>query len=228
MSASWTPQLQGAHDISIMEYAIGKYNPNELFLINHFHIYLQVTSLYDILIYNTTAINLEIIQGSRISSHTTTIQCIDAPKPPSKAKQIWRSYVNDHLIPYANSHSLKWDIATTPTYKPLSFISNDNKTLYNITESGITNNILGTNTARSISFYTHSIPCELPREVVETFTAVDIAILPTHIQILCQNNISMHGSTNDSPTYHNLCDGFKNICGYIHFPPTMGSSCYHI
>ncbi len=57
---TWTPQPQGPADFSIMEYATGKYDTQEIILLNRYCLYLQVLSLYDIMLLNLSEIHPDI------------------------------------------------------------------------------------------------------------------------------------------------------------------------
>jgi hypothetical protein len=96
-NSQWIPQVLGISDISLMDYAIGKYSAADLFLLNQYRLYLQVISLYNSLTYDLILIHPNIVEGQRVTSHSPTIEWIDFPCPPKKRKQFGNT-IYQHLL----------------------------------------------------------------------------------------------------------------------------------
>jgi hypothetical protein len=112
----WTPQPQDPADLSIMEYATGKYDTHEIILLNRYHLYLQVISLYDIMLSNLSEIHPDIQKGECITTRESNIFWVNFPKPPKKAKQIWLHFLQTHVALYISSTTMEWNTDAHPNY----------------------------------------------------------------------------------------------------------------
>jgi hypothetical protein len=101
--AQWFPTPQGINGISLMTYASGKYDKKSTMLLNKYRMHLQITSLYDMLLYNLSTIHPDILAGRHISSWISTIYWVEVLPPPKRAKELWKDFLTNHIIPYLNS-----------------------------------------------------------------------------------------------------------------------------
>jgi hypothetical protein len=128
-------------------------------LLNRYRIYLQVTSLFDIMTYDLKQIHPDIMKGNRIPSQTSTIYWVDFPTPPKKAKKILIEFITNLIIPYTTSMNRTWNEFCTPMYHVTYFTSRDKTHLYHKSITGyIVHDMIGHSETRGTTYYLSSTP----------------------------------------------------------------------
>lgn len=88
--STWCPKPQGDGDFSLIEFASCIFTTTELNMINCYHIYLQVITLYDLILYDISAIHPEIEQALRVKSRQRAIFWVNFPNPPKSTNPYGR------------------------------------------------------------------------------------------------------------------------------------------
>ncbi len=92
-------------------------------MINCYHIYLQVITLYDLILYDVSAIHPEIEQALRVKSRQRAIFWVNFPNPPKKYQSLWKTFIKDHIKPIWVETNVLWHTNSTATYHTTFSIS---------------------------------------------------------------------------------------------------------
>ena len=82
-----------------MEVAVRTYSKKGSKMINRCRIYLQIISVYDLLIYSTNKIHPAYKEREIPLSRSSKICRPAIPKPPKHYWQLWNSFINLHIEP---------------------------------------------------------------------------------------------------------------------------------
>jgi hypothetical protein len=81
LPSTWAPSPRHSMDIPIMEIATSKYDKTGSWIINKCRIYLQLISIFDLLIHNMTDIHPSYIQGGLPQLRLSSILWPSIQKP---------------------------------------------------------------------------------------------------------------------------------------------------
>jgi hypothetical protein len=135
-SATWTPSAVGVGDIPIMELAIQVYNSRGTIMINRCRLYLNVISIYDLLVYGGSKIHPSFLQREYPPSRHSTISWPSYPCPPKSYWQLWSHIIHCHVTPYCKSQSIQWFPKISATYVNIFFRHHSNFKLYKFDSGG--------------------------------------------------------------------------------------------
>jgi hypothetical protein len=111
-SMSWIPSSQGAYDVPIMKLATNVHNSKGSAMINSCHLYLNLLSIYDLLLYQKFTIHPSFPLGEYPPSQVPLLW----PAYPKPTKTFW-NYLHCYVNPYISTRCLQWSSSVTPKYK---------------------------------------------------------------------------------------------------------------
>jgi len=97
------------NDIPIMEIAVKCFNKKGSKMINWCRLFLQIISVYDLLIYKTDRLHPTYIKGEIPISRHSTIAWPAYPRPPKNYWKLWHSFIHFHIEPYVQKLPLQWN-----------------------------------------------------------------------------------------------------------------------
>lgn len=115
-SSVWIPTPQGNQEIPLMEIVSRHYGSKEAIMINCYRLYLQVISLYDLLLYNGTEIHPDFLIGRHATGRKSAIYWVSFPKPPKKYLLVWKQFLETHIKPIT-PYPVQWTKEITPNYR---------------------------------------------------------------------------------------------------------------
>jgi hypothetical protein len=95
-----------------------------------------VYTLNDLITYDSMQIHPEIARGKHITSWTSTIHWVNAPKPPKKDVALWISFLDTHVRPFMTQDPTRWYQETSPTYYTIFVLETSSHHQYQITTGG--------------------------------------------------------------------------------------------
>ena len=199
-------------------------------MLNRCRMYLQLISLYDLLIYNTTEIHPAYLTGHIPTSRRSPMLWPNLPRPPKQYWSLWLSFLHAHIIPRIQTTRLSWDVPSI-RYSPIFFIHRCSIHLYSLSEGQLTKfNYQKAPHTKFQAIYLH-VPyvCELEFNPNDFFP-VDIHHHDKGLSIVSDfphNEHTIPGmstTTNIREAFYTMHPSLQSICGNIQFPPDGGDT----
>jgi len=124
----WCPLPITTNDLPIMEIAVKHFSKKGSKMINRFRLFLQIISVYDLLIYKTNRMHPAYIKGEIPISQNSTIAWPAYPRPPKNYWKLWHSFIHFHIEPYVQKLPLQWNTHTSLHFS--SSLNTDTATTY--------------------------------------------------------------------------------------------------
>lgn len=99
-------------------------------MINRYHLYLQLFSLCDIIIYNQKNIHPDILNGKRPESRQTLYFWVNFKRPPKKIWIYGISFLTQHIQPILDQIEVHWNTECMPNYHTTFLLSHTDRHLY--------------------------------------------------------------------------------------------------
>jgi hypothetical protein len=111
---AWTPTLPMIHDLMLMDYFVSrKFKPQQLEVLNHCRIYLQVLSLTDIVTADGKQIIIPALNGNKLTDRKSTLNWPIQQRPTKSAWKLWASALQ-HLHTNGTLHEPLTDWLSSP------------------------------------------------------------------------------------------------------------------
>jgi len=134
-SHSWTPAPLGNGEIAIMQIAVAHYNKKGSAIINKCRPFLQVFSLYDLLIYNSNIIHPSYMRGELVPSRTSIISWPSITKPPKHYWSLWSHFTYKVLTPILERTQVQWGECTSYRFTPSFYKYKNSFHLYQLVDN---------------------------------------------------------------------------------------------
>jgi hypothetical protein len=123
-----TPSKCGPHDISFT--SLWQKGSK---MISRCCLNLQITTLFDIMLYDGTNIHPKYIHGIRPLSRSFILWWPDHPTLPKQYRKLWSSFLHSHILPYIYTNQIHWDRTVKPNYKMTFYKSHTSHHLLSFT-----------------------------------------------------------------------------------------------
>ncbi len=189
-----TPYYQGTHNIELMRVACRHYNCKDSIFINRYRLYLQVTTLYDIITYDGKKIHPQILHGECIDSRQYHHTWVQFRKPPKWIRSIWKAFLDTYIAPILQDITITWNTHTTPNYSNAFFLHLTNKMLYKKIDQGYLEYMPKTrrNADPRPQYQKTTSLIQLSQDITNGLTEVDVSHEKSSIIILCSAHINTH------------------------------------
>ncbi len=134
---TWLPTPLKSTDPSLMEIAVRMYNKKGSAIINRCRIYLQLVSLYDLLLFHKVAFHPDYIQGECPRSRSSPILWPPYPRPPKRYWNLWGHFLFHHLTPLLADVSPTWHHNIVLRQSPTFFKHPSSPHLYSIIDGDV-------------------------------------------------------------------------------------------
>jgi len=128
--STWTPNPLTPEDIPIMELAVEHYNKKGSSMINCCRVYLQVISIFDLLLFEKNEIHPAYLVGLQPDSCTSTILWPPLPRPPKRYWGLWGSFLRNYIIPLMDRVPNGWKFSNIPRFTSFYFKHHHTPHLY--------------------------------------------------------------------------------------------------
>ncbi len=227
---AWSPIPQGFTDVAIMEIAIRHYNNEQSNMINRYRLYLQLFSVYDVIIYNKITIHPDILNGKRPESRQTLYFWAQFKRPPKKYLELWRHFLTNHIQPILDQIEIRWNTDCLPNYHTTFILSYTDRNLYQkLPDVGYLKYKPKPRTPQNTTYFKNA---ELVVEPLteHDFSNVDESFGTKSIIVLGESNINSHGSVRHDSSIQNklnqlysaLPKSLQQLCGQTHLPTDGG------
>jgi hypothetical protein len=128
--ATWVPEPLGKNDTPIMDIATSVYDNKGSLMINRCRLYLQVISLFDLLIFQTNRIHPSYVDCVRPPSHESQFLWPKVPYPPKKYWCLCGHFLKVHIDPLIKRTEIIWSPAPQMRYLPTHYKHSSSPHLY--------------------------------------------------------------------------------------------------
>jgi len=123
-------------------------------MINRCRLFLQIISVYDLLIYKTNRLHPAYIKGEIPISQNSTIAWPAYTRPPKNYWKIWHSFIHFHIEPYVRKLPLQWNSHTSLRFSSSYYKHRYSHHLYKLVNDQLVTFKLGSrSTTRSQTTY---------------------------------------------------------------------------
>jgi hypothetical protein len=224
----WHPTPQGKGDLALMHIATAKCFKKDSLIINRCRLYLQLFSIYDLILHDHAVIHPQLKKCERVTSRISTKYWVDFRRPPKRCIKTWQQFLTEHIEPIITQMEISWRMDTEPIYNTNFFISNTTNTLYQKINPGYLKYLPKRNIARNrptqyhittqlISLTQREIQQLMPIETNHTSKSITI-LGPTNINSHKQTSIPSSYPSKLHEFYHALSKSMKRLCGKIQPP----------
>lgn len=133
-----TPNPISLHNRSLMEIAVWIYDYKGSSIINRCHIYLQVISTLDLLIFGTQNIHPSYLTGEIPPSRESNILCPPVPCPPKHYWRLRSHFIQFHITPITKTTVTDWASVQIIRYSPLFYKHHFSPHLYQVENNRLT------------------------------------------------------------------------------------------
>jgi hypothetical protein len=189
-----TPLYQGHLDIEIMRIACQHLSKRDSTIINRYHLYLQVTTLYDIIIYSDNSLHPQIIRGERIESRTYHHAWVNFKSPPKRYLRTWKQFIETFIKPALENINIRWDTNSHPNYEnDFQYCPVQNKLYQKIAHGYLEYKPRGRQTHNRIQQFQKTTQLiQLPPDITLQLQEVEVSHERNAITILGSTSIKQH------------------------------------
>jgi len=227
-NATWIPDPLHPCDLSIMDLATSIYDKKGSTIINRCRIYLQIISICDLLLFDSTSIHPDFLNGNRPPSRTSNILWPNFPRPPSKFWQLWGHFINHHVLPRVQQIPTNWFVRVNLRHHTPYFKHNMSPHLYLLNDGELMTFKLNKSPRSRLKATYITVPyqCELSFNQSD-FIPVDIHVNNRGISVLGKFPTFHQDTSTSSSSFKevivSLPPSLKRICGCITLPPDDGA-----
>jgi hypothetical protein len=184
-----------------MSIATIKCSKKDAIVINRCRLYLQLFSLYDLILYNQALIHPQLIRCERVTSRTSTKYWVNFKRPPRRYIETRQQFLAEHIEPILSQFEITWDTAIAPNYINNFYISNTDNKLYQKLEKGYLQYLLKRNHTGDLPapYHTTTQLISLSQLDIQQLIPIETNHMPKAITILRQTNINSHGQASITP-----------------------------
>jgi len=135
-SSTWIPTPAASNDQSLMEIIVNAYNSSLSYMINRCQMYLNIVSLYDLLLFDKTEVHQSFIYGQKPPSRVSSLYWPDFPYPPRHYWIIWQQFIFKHIRPLLSTLNIQGCSTRSHTFTTSYFKHVSQPHLYRISEGG--------------------------------------------------------------------------------------------
>lgn len=229
-NSTWRPYPLFPGDKSVMEVALQHYNPTQSSMIDRCHVFLQVISICDLLIFKMDNIHPAYLEGQLPLSRKSIITWPLIPCPPTRYWKIRNKFLSTHIVPLPqlSIDSIPWDQVSSWRFTPIFYKHHHSLGLYAY-DGNLTLFKLRPKAKSSRKAVCINVPyqCSLTFNN-DDFSPVETCTNPSGISIVgCwfhpTNNTAVQPPKTLMGMFNDLHPSLKQICGDIEIPPDDGA-----
>jgi len=194
-------------------------------------IYLQVISLGDLLLHDTTTIHPSYLMGERPPSRKSSLLWPTPDRPPKHYWKLWGAFLKLHVIPNMGPIQTPWPPRVNHRFTPLFFKHSETPHLYKYDGDALTKYPISVKSRSHNTTVYHSIPyiCDLTFDTTK-FYLVDTHFTTNGLQIVGKflyedgTEPNPRISTTLEEAFYNLPTSLQELCGSVTFPTDNGKA----
>ncbi len=188
--------------MDLMSIATLHYFRNDAIIINRCRLFLQLFSIYDLVLYNKASIHPQIKRCERVTSRTPTNFWVDFKRPPKRYIKIWQHFLTEYIEPILSKLHLHWSKETSPNYTNSFYQSNTNNNIYQQLDHGFLQYMPKRKCTRDnlTCYQTTAHLVFLSQQEVQQLFPIDTDHKPNSIHVLGRTDINSHACTPSCPT----------------------------